>query len=98
MKTILVSTTLLMSIAALSAFGESMEGFVGDAHCGAKSPGMGEACALKCVKDGSDPVFVVGDKVYKIADPKSVDGHVGHKVTIDGDIKGDTVTVNSVKM
>ena len=55
-------------------------------------------CAASCVKGGASPVFVTDGKVYKIDDASKVADHVGHKVTISGDIKGDTVHVESVKM
>jgi hypothetical protein len=101
MKKILVSATFLMSVAALSAFGESMTGYVSDTKCAAAGKANSDAhakCAESCIKRGDAPVFVVGEKVYKIADPKTVDGHAGHKVTIDGDVEGDTISVKSVKM
>ena len=47
-----------------------------------------------------EPVFVSDGKIYKIAaDSKDkVMEHVGHKVTIDGTMSGDTITVSDVKM
>ena len=49
---------------------------------------------------GSAPVFVSEGKVYKIdADSKSkVMSHLGHKVTINGSVEGNTVKIDSVKM
>ncbi|MCU1257578.1 MAG: hypothetical protein JWO80_463 [Bryobacterales bacterium] len=101
MKKFLVSATLLMSVAAFSAFAEEMTGYIADSTCAAKGKGGSEAhadCAAKCIKGGAAPVFVVGDKVYKIANTDTVTAHAGHKVTINGDVEGDTVTVKSVKM
>ena len=43
-------------------------------------------------------MFVTGDKVIKIANQDAVKEHLGHKVTITGNLDGDTVTVDSVKM
>jgi Protein of unknown function (DUF5818) len=37
-------------------------------------------------------------KVYKIDDAAKVQDHVGHKVTITGEVKGDTIQVQEVKM
>jgi hypothetical protein len=37
-------------------------------------------------------------KVYKIEDTSKVQDHIGHKVTITGELKGDTVQVERVKM
>jgi hypothetical protein len=49
---------------------------------------------VKCVKSGASPVFVTDGKVYKIDDTSKVQDHIGHKVTITGELKGDTVRVN----
>ena len=45
-------------------------------------------------------VFVVGDKIYKIADQKmaALEQHAGHKVEIEGTLKGDTIAVTKVTM
>jgi hypothetical protein len=37
-------------------------------------------------------------KVYKIANQDKVVAHAGHKVTIEGTVDEDTITVESVKM
>ncbi len=103
MKKLFISASL-GSMMALSAFGATWSGTISDAMCGAKhadaSP-ESQKCAQTCVKEhGAEPVFVVGDKIYKIADASKtkVMPHVGHKVTISGKLDGDTVTVNSIKM
>lgn len=92
------------SMLAVCAMADSMNGFISDSMCGAKHTGADAKdakCAQACVKEhGADPVFVSDGKVYKIAaDSKDkVMPHVGHKVTIDGTVEGDTVTVNDIKM
>ncbi len=99
MKKFVISATFVMSFAALSAFGESMTGYISDSKCGLKGDNEAHAdCSVKCVKGGATPVFVAGGKVYKLADTSMVADHVGHKVTIDGTVEGDTLTVKSVKM
>jgi hypothetical protein len=101
MKRFLASATLMMTVATLSAFAGEWTGYIGDATCAAKGKADSAEhadCAAKCIKGGAAPVFVVGDKVYKIANTDTVMAHAGHKVTITGDIDGDTVTVKSVKM
>jgi hypothetical protein len=90
-----------MSFAALSAFGASMTGFVADSTCAAKGKGGDEAhadCAAKCIKGGAAPVLVVGDKVYKISNPDKLVAHAGHKVTVDAQVDGDTLTIEKVSM
>lgn len=90
------------AVCAASAFAGTMSGVVSDAHCGAKHADASKAsaaCVEKCVKGGADPVFVADDgKVLKIANPDTVKEHLGHKVSITGDVKDDTITVESVKM
>jgi hypothetical protein len=70
-------------------------GYISDAHCGAKGAGH-EECARKCVKDGSAPVFVIGDRVYKITDPKKVSKYIGDKVIITGTITDDSIDIEKV--
>ena len=100
MKKLIISTTFLMSVAALSAFGESMTGFVADSTCAAKGKGGEEAhagCAEKCIKGGAAPVLVVGDKVYKVTNPDKLTASAGKKVTVDAKVDGDSITVASVQ-
>lgn len=78
-----------------------MTGWVSDSMCGA-SNGNGSAesrkCAKDCIKNGSSAVFVTekDQKVYKLAG-KDVKPMIDHKVTISGELKGDTFTVTDVK-
>ena len=91
----------IVSLFALSAMAAEMTGFISDAKCGAKGSSEAHAkCAETCVKGGSAAVFVSDGKVYKIDndDQAKVANHVGHKVTIDGKVDGDTIKVDSVKM
>jgi hypothetical protein len=37
-------------------------------------------------------------QIVKIANQDAVKEHLGHKVTVNGKVSGDTVTVDSVKM
>jgi hypothetical protein len=56
-------------------------------------------CAKKCIKGGSPAVLVTDDgKIYKIANQDKIVEHAGMKVVVTGDMKGDTITVASVKM
>ena len=36
-------------------------------------------------------------KVYKLAGKVSAKDHVDHKVSVTGDVKGDTITVKEIK-
>lgn len=101
MKKLAVITALSLTFAT-GAFAESFTGYVSDAMC-AKDPHKvasadHAACAQKCMKGGEKPVLVVGEKVYTITNPDTLVNHAGHKVTVDGQVKGDALTVKSVKM
>jgi hypothetical protein len=88
-----------LSVFSLTAMAGEFTGYISDSKCGAKGAKDAHAdCAKGCVKGGATPVFVTDGKVYKIDDVSKVTDHVGHKVTITGELKGDTVQVQSVKM
>lgn len=94
---------LIASLFALSAMAEKWNGTISDAKCGKAHADASEKstkCVEGCVKGGQAPVFVVGDKVLKIdeASKSKVMSHLGHKVEIEGELKGDTVTIKSIKM
>lgn len=97
MKKIFFAVLLL---AAANSYAQSGKwtGFISDSNCGAKGKDASHSdCAKKCVKDGADPVLVVGDKVYKFADIKQAMDVVGKKVTITGKLEGDVITIEKVK-
>lgn len=101
MKKLVAGSVLMFAVATASAFGETLKGTVSDSMCGAKHVNATKddiACAQKCVKGGSPAVFIMGDKVYKIDNQDAVKDHVGHKVTLNGSLTGDTIHVDSVKM
>jgi hypothetical protein len=99
-KTILA---VLMTGALFTASAAKWSGTISDEKCGkghADASEKSQACVKGCIKGGKAAVFVVGDNVYKF-DAKSADkikDHFGHKVEINGKLKGDTVSVKSVKM
>ena len=87
------------------AAAEKWTGNISDAMCGKSHGANGGTmakdhdCAVKCAAKGSY-VFVVGDKILKFADSKMKDleTHAGHRVEIEGTLKGDTITVSKVTM
>jgi hypothetical protein len=101
MKKLFVMSAL-MAIGSLSAFAGEWSGVITDAKC--KHTDATEAhiaCAQKCVKGGSDAVFITSDdKTLKIdkASMDKVTPHIGHKVTVTGNVEGDTISIDSVKM
>ena len=99
MKTFMAATLLAVGLAATGMAAE-FSGFVEDTTCSTK-PAMKNdaACAQKCIKGGSPAVLVTEDgTIYKIADQAKIVAHAGHNVTITGDLKGDTISIASVKM
>lgn len=101
MKKIVMATMMLASLGAVSAMAESMTGFIGDSQCKHDgSTAKDVACTKACIKKkGADAVFVSDGKVMKF-DAASMDkakAMAGEKVTIDGSVSGDTITINSIK-
>jgi hypothetical protein len=97
MKKYLLIVSMFFSIIAMAAGKGTWTGYISDAHCGAKGNNDAHAdCAKKCVKEGYAPVFVVGDKVYTINDPKKVSKYIGDKVTITGTITGEAVDIEKI--
>jgi hypothetical protein len=89
------------SLLAGAAMAETLSGTISDAACGAKHAAAAQAdmsCVERCIKRGEAPVFVSEGKVYKIAADSrdKVSTHLGQKVTINGTVAGDTVTIASV--
>ena len=89
------------SLLAASALAESMSGTISDANCGAKHAAATEkdtACVKSCVKRGAAPVFVSGRQSLqdrrRLA-RKSSRRSLGQKVTVNGKVEGDTVTIES---
>lgn len=84
---------------------EKWTGNISDAMCGKSHGSNGGTmakdhdCTISCAKNGSY-VFVVGDKIFKIADQKmpELERHAGHRVEIAGTMTGDTITVSKVTM
>ena len=101
MRKFVVATMMLASFGAAAALAEDMTGFVGDSQCkhdGSTAKDM--ACTKACVnKKGAEPVFVTEGKVLKFDADSAAKAKplAGEKVTIDGTVSGDTVTINSIK-
>ena len=95
MKRIIVLFTI-----AISVYAADFTGYVIDEACSAKPAMKGnEACARKCIKGGSPAVLLSADgKVYKLDDQAKAVEHAGHKVKVTGDLKGDTIKIESIKV
>jgi hypothetical protein len=102
LKKLALGFLLVLSLVAFSAAAAEMTGYISDAKCAkdvAKVESDGHAgCAAACAKKGEALVFVSDGKVYKVSDQSKVQDHIGDKVTITGNVDGDTLKVESVKM
>jgi hypothetical protein len=101
MKKLIITAAMLASMGAVSAMAESWTGFVGDAQCKHDgSTAKDVACTKACInKKGADPVFVSDGKVLKFDSDSMAKAKAmaGEKVTIDGSLNGDTITISSIK-
>ena len=94
-------TVLALSFCTASALAETYTGVVSDAMC-AKNPAKASApehaaCAKKCIEGGSPAVLIVGDKVYQVSNPDTLNAYAGKKVTVDATMDNGALKVNSVK-
>jgi hypothetical protein len=109
MKKTLLCLAAVALIGNTPAFAADWTGKISDSMCGVKHAGgehdgkkmTDRDCVNGCV-DGKQAkhVFVVGDKVYKIAnqDYAGLKTHAGHEVVLSGDMKDDTITVTKIVM
>jgi hypothetical protein len=107
MKKILVICTavlvLFFMVAIASAAGKSatVNGYVSDSMCGAKGANASHAaCMTKCLGKGAKAVIVSDSdqKVVNVDNPDVLKGHEGHHVAVTGEVNGDSMHVDSVKM
>jgi hypothetical protein len=98
MKTIAAVALMTMGLAA-AVMAAEFKGFVEDERCSTMAAMKGDSdCAQKCIKGGSPAVLVTPDgKIYKIANQDKIVSQAGKNVTVTGNLKGDTLTVDSVK-
>jgi|ERR1700678_3830939 hypothetical protein len=98
MKTITAAVLMTLGLAA-SGMAAEFKGFVEDQKCSTMPAMKGDAdCAQKCIKGGSPAVLVTPDgKIYKIANQDKILASAGLNVTVEGKLKGDTLTIAEVK-
>jgi hypothetical protein len=95
-------TLLLISVLAGLGVAKQMTGYISDAACGwnnARSSKEAKECAQKCVKVGWDPVFVLDGQMesFKVSDKAKVMPYVGDHVIVVGQLKGTTLSVESIR-
>ena len=98
-----VCFVLALSALAFDDMGKSgtVKGWVVDDKCGAKGANAGgEACTKKCLAAGAKMVVVTDNdqKVLTVDNPDKLTGHEGHHVAVTGQVTGDSIHVDSVKM
>lgn len=89
------------SLPSFAADSQTVNGWVVDSKCGAKSAHEGaEACTKKCLAAGAHMVVVTDSdkKVLNVSNPEALEGHEGHHVAVTGHIDGDNIKVDSAKM
>jgi hypothetical protein len=103
MRKLVLSFTFLLAL-AMTAMAAECSGYISDAGCAkkqgaAKVAADGHAgCAQACIKRGDKAVLVTTDgKVFSIANQDKVVDHAGQKVTLVGEVDGDSITVSEVK-
>jgi hypothetical protein len=103
MKKMFASLMILAALCAVPAMAATttLTGVITDDMCGAKHTMMqgkpDAECIRACVKSGAKFAVLSGGKVYVLAGKGSEVGALaGKKATISGDLKDNTLTVNSI--
>jgi len=98
MKKLTALAALALGLAG-SMLAAEFKGFVEDTKCSTMKEMKGDSeCAKKCIQGGSPAVLVTpAGKIYKIDNQDKIVAHAGENVTVTGKLKGDTLTVDSVK-
>src|SRR3984893_11933688 len=107
MKKVLMScaavSVMFFMVAIASAAGKSatVNGYVSDSMCGAKGANASHAaCMTKCLGKGAKAVIVSDSdqKVVNVDNPDVLKGHEGHHVAVTGQMTGDSIHIENVKM
>ena len=102
MRKLLVGFVFLTALCVVGR-AEQFEGYISDAGCAKKNRSKVYSeehaeCAQKCIDKGDKAVLVTEDgRVLEIANQDQVMAHVGSKVLVMGDLKGNSLTVNDIK-
>jgi hypothetical protein len=90
----------LFALASSFSIAADFTGYIIDESCSTKPAMKGnEACAKKCIKGGSAAVLLTADaKVLKLDDQAKVSEHAGHKVVVTGNLNGETIKVEAIRV
>lgn len=108
-KAIVVSAALVFVMTgATQVQAETWKGTIGDSACGVKhsadkhgdKASDHRACVEKCVKGGSEYIFITDGKAMKISNQKfaGLKAHAAHEVMLTGEIKNDAIVVSKIEM
>lgn len=92
---------LMIAVASAADKTTTVNGYVSDSNCGAKGANASHAaCMTKCLGKGAKAVIVTDSdqKVVNVANPDVLKGHEGHHVAVTGEMTGDTIHIDNVKM
>jgi hypothetical protein len=96
MKRLLTASVLGLVLFSWSAFAEDLTGMFTCSKC-KHDDASKAACAKHCIKSGVAAIFVTSDgKTLKVANPDKIGDKLVEKVTVSGDVEGDTLTIKSV--
>ncbi len=96
MKRLLTASVLGLALFSWSAFAEELTGVFTCSKC-KHTDASAANCAKHCIKSGVAPIFVTSEgKTYKVANPDKIGDKVAEKVTVNGTVEGDTLTIESV--
>lgn len=107
MKKVLISFAavlvmfFMIAIASAADKTTTVNGYVSDSNCGVKGANASHAaCMTKCLGKGAKAVIVTDSdqKVVSVANPDVLKGHEGHHVAVTGEMTGDTIHIDNVKM
>jgi len=106
MKTNKIALVMTLTAGLLGSYAvaipHTFTGNLTDSMCTKKHmmPGHTDAeCTRECVKSGAHYVLVSGTKVLTVTgDQKRFNGLAGQNVNISGELKGDTIAVESITL
>src|SRR5579871_6382519 len=83
----------LFALASSFSIAADFTGYIIDESCSTKPAMKGnEACAKKCIKGGSAAVLLTADDKAKVSE------HAGHKVVVTGNLNGETIKVEAIRV
>jgi hypothetical protein len=95
-----LTTVIVPAIQQIHAASHPLEGVISDTMCGKKHMLTGKTdaeCIQECLKGKTSYALVVGNKVYALeGKPETVAPFAGKHVKVEGDVKGNTITVTAV--